>query len=70
MKNGLLLQNTSCNTKMPLNDFLKCRYDTSYMKFKIPDFYKQIIEYWYELQSPPRNTEEIRTESLFNNRTL
>ena len=56
--------------KMPINDFLKCRYDTSFLKAKIPDFYKQILEYWYELQSPPRNAEEIRSESLFNNKDI
>ena len=56
---------------LPLNEMLFVKYDMKYMPDYVSPFYKQILEYWFELYAvEPTSIKEVRSELLFLNRYI
>ena len=54
-----------------LKSFLSYKYDMIYIKDRIPLFYKQLFQYWFELHSrPPETRNEILNEMVCNNKYI
>ena len=53
------------------NEYLSFKNDARYISKEIPQFYKQIFEYWFQLySSQPISTNDILNEKLWNNKYI
>ena len=55
-----------------LKFLLRCNYDISKLKISLPQFYKDILEYWKALSNskPPTSCQEAISEILWNNKFI
>ena len=54
-----------------IEQFMGYKNDINFIKNKMPLFYKQLFQFWFELHSrPPENVNEILNEQLFNNKRI
>ena len=56
--------------KMELYDYLKCTIDPINLPDSMPQFYKEILTYWFELKQQPLNSGEVQREVIWNNRHI
>ena len=58
-------------TESDLNSFLAHKNDVKYLNKLLPPFYKQLLQYWYELYSvEPTTNAEVRKEILWKNKFI
>ena len=51
--------------------FIQYKNDSSFLNSSMPNFYKQLFHFWYELHSRPPNTpNEILNEIIWNNKRI
>ena len=66
-----LISKTILNLPMPWSQFVRCKSSEKYVVHQNNKFYRQILEYYYEIYSiPPTTANEIRAELIFNNRFI
>lgn len=54
-----------------MEEFIRYKNDLKFITKQMPDFYRQLFKFWFELHSrPPDNANEVLNESLFNNKAL
>ena len=54
-----------------IEEFMSYKNDLKFISQEMPDFYRQLFKFWFELHSrPPDNANEVLNESLFNNKAL
>ena len=61
----------TCTNITNFRDFLSHKHDMKYIKQKIPTFYYEILDNWFELfATSPGNSEDILMEKLWNNKHI
>ena len=75
--NGLIVNNNFSKVAKSVtkiiypNEFLSFKNDARFISKEIPQFYKQIFEYWFQLYSlQPVSTNDVLNEKLWNNKYI